>query len=90
MILTIGLFFVRLLFQDGKAIFELPECDLTEDASKIRTIFITSGRTKWGSDLTISGEDFFWFKEGTASIIRHQSIWDQTPKEVSNAFLGRK
>lgn len=90
MLLTIGLLVVRFLFMDGQAQFSLSECALTDDLEKIHTKFETSGTTKWGSRVRISGEDYFWFGKGSDLIVRHQSIWDQNPDEVIDAFRGRK
>lgn len=90
MLLTIGLLLVRFLFKDGQAHYSLSECAVTDDLEKIRTKFDTSGTTKWGSVVRISGEDYFWFGKDSHLIVRHQSIWDQKPDEVIDAFRGQK
>lgn len=90
MLLTIGLFMVPLLFKGGKADFSLSECVLTDELDKIRTTFYTSGITKWGSQVTISGVDYFWFAPNSHVIIRHQSNWDQTPDQIMIDFYGKK
>lgn len=84
MVLTIA-GIVRLLFQNGKAQFELDACDVVESGRKIRTRFRSYGRTRWGKDVLISGTDYFWLSEassGAVAIVRHESIWDQTVDEV--------
>lgn len=88
MILSIALM-VRFLFRSAS--FELGECQLVEGGDKIRTTFVTRGETVWGSDLVISGTDYFWFGVGeeTARIVRHESIWEQTADEITKGFLGR-
>lgn len=88
MILTIGLVIVPYLFERD-TVFELNDCELTEDGNRVRTTFVTKGTTKWGSPVVISGEDFFWFRERSSQIIRHQSTWDQTEEEVMSAIRGR-
>lgn len=87
MILTIGLLIVPWLFKGG-TVFELKDCKLTDDGNKIRTTFATKGTTRWGSFVEISGEDYFWFKDGSNQIIRHQSIWDQSVEQVLKAVRG--
>lgn len=62
---------------------------MEETGDKIATRFETIGETKWGSSVRISGDDLFWFKEKEVKIVRHQSAWDQTPKQVLNDFLGK-
>lgn len=79
MILTIGLL-IRLFFKNGSADFELTSCELTEDATKVRTTFSTSGITRWGARVHLSGVDYFWLRQyppDSVKIVRHQSIWDQ-------------
>eukprot|EP00177_Eucheuma_denticulatum_P003974 GFKZ01007180.1.p1 GENE.GFKZ01007180.1~~GFKZ01007180.1.p1 ORF type:complete len:185 (-),score=13.98 GFKZ01007180.1:696-1250(-) len=88
MILTIGLVIVPYLFKRD-TVFELNDCELTEDGKRVRTTFVTKGTTRWGSPVVISGEDFFWFGERSSQIIRHQSTWDQTEEEVMRAIRGR-
>lgn len=88
MILTIAII-VRLCFENGVAQFELSSCELTADEKKVRTSFKTSGRTRWGTDVVISGIDYFWLGEkvdGSISITRHQSTWDQTSREIRKSF----
>lgn len=87
MILTI-LVVIKSLFKNGTAQFVLNDCELTEDGSKVRTTFYTSGTTKWGANIVISGEDYFWFANGSRQIVRHQSSWDQTPEELFQSFRG--
>lgn len=88
MLLSIGLVILPLLFKDD-TVFELNECELTEDGDKIRTVFATKGTTRWGSEVVISGEDFFWFGDRSSKIVRHQSTWDQSAGEVMNALRGQ-
>lgn len=88
MILTIALI-VRLCFEGGSATFQLKSCKLTEDEEKIRTEFATAGRTRWGGRVVISGVDYFWLMEqdsGDVRIVRHQSTWDQSTKEILDSF----
>lgn len=87
MILTLALI-VRLCFKLGKAEFLLSECALTDDRTKIRTRFESRGITRWGAEIYISGEDFFWFGDNSAKIVRHESRWDQTPEQVVASFKG--
>lgn len=87
MILTIGLAIVPFLFKKD-AVFKLRECEVTQKGDKVRTRFETTGTTIWGSQVVISGEDFFWFADGSNKIIRHQSTWDQSAEEVARAFRG--
>lgn len=89
MILTIGLVILPFLFKND-AVFELNECELTEGGDKVRTTFATKGTTKWGGEVVISGEDFFWFGQRSNKIVRHQSTWDQTSREVMKALWGRE
>lgn len=84
MILTIAVI-SRMLF--ASSTFELSECALTPEGDKVRTVFRTAGSTKWGSDVVISGVDYFWFGDKD-TLVRHQSSWDQTPDEVTRAFWG--
>lgn len=88
MIFTIALI-VKILFKMGQVKFSLQKCELEKTGAKIATRFETTGVTKWGSTVQISGDDCFWFKENTAKIIRHQSAWDQVPKQVFEDFLGK-
>lgn len=90
MLLTIGLIFVPVLFRKDSTSFALHECALTDNGEKIRTRFETRGITKWGSPVEISGVDHFWFAPESAKIVRHQSEWNQTPKQLRDAFLGQK
>ena len=81
---------VRFCFKDGTAQFLLHSCELTDDERKIRTTFTTRGTTKWGANLVISGEDYFWLDQddsrGKVTIVRHQSMWDQTSSEIWRSF----
>ena len=82
---------VRLLFKDGTADFILHSCALTDDFEKVRTTFATKGTTRWGANLVISGEDFFWLEEddaGKVTIVRHQSEWDQSGGEIWRSFTS--
>lgn len=88
MIVTIGLAIIPFLFKND-VVFELKECELTEDGERVRTTFATQGTTKWGNVVVISGEDFFWFGHRSSNILRHQSTWDQTSEEIMNAVWGQ-
>lgn len=88
MLLSICLIFLPVCFKDAK--FYLTNCRLTEDGSKIRTTFETSGTTRWGAYVYLSGVDHFWFAPDSATIVRHQSEWDQPPADIVASFFGRK
>lgn len=88
MLLTIGLLIVPGLFKRD-TVFKLKDCELTEDGSKVRTTFATKGTTRWGTSVEITGEDFFWFKDGSNQIVRHQSTWDQSPGQLMKAMCGK-
>lgn len=99
MIATIAVI-IKLFFRPGSATFELERCELVDgDAEhpdgRIVTRFRTSGTTRWASPSTppfvISGEDSFWIVErsGMPIISHHESMWDQTPEDVIEAFKRR-
>lgn len=87
MILTLAII-ARLAFKEAS--FVLDECKLTDEYDKVRTVFRTSGITRWGAHLVISGVDHFWLSErpdGFVTIVRHQSDWDQSGSEIWRSFI---
>lgn len=87
MILTIALI-VKLFFKPTVN-FILRSCEMEDSGDSIATRFETRGTTRWGSEVLISGDDKFLFKEGSCKIVEHQSKWDQSPQEVLDNFRGK-
>jgi Uncharacterized conserved protein (DUF2358) len=104
MIWTIAVL-ARVVFRPSTVSFELSECCVDgmstgDDNVKadtgceiVRTRFATKGETRWASSTTpplvISGTDRFHVSLKTGKITRHESLWDQTPDEVKDAFFTR-
>lgn len=87
MILTLAII-VRLCFKNAS--FVLDQCELTDEHDKVRTVFSTTGITRWGAHPIISGVDHFWLSDdpnGVVTIVRHQSEWHQSGSEIWHSFI---
>lgn len=61
------------------------EARQSEAVAALRTTWRTLGRTRWGKDLIISGDDIFRINS-KGLIITHESAWNESPSEVWNSF----
>lgn len=56
-----------------------------ESLGAIRTVWTTKGRTLWGKNFQISGDDVFRINE-SGRIFSHESAWNESPESVWEAF----